>query len=68
MVTPAVAIAMWIKNTDTEEHPIRRLRNEHTLGELVEFTSNWKAQVSDDVGESLIEHYSFIEENASNSN
>ena len=60
---------MWIQNTEPEKQPVKRLRNEYTLGELVTFNKNGSAQVREEVGESLTEHYDFLEvkDNASNS-
>lgn len=58
---------MWIKNTNTAT---RRLYNEALtdedgeplMDEPVEFASNGKAQVTQDLGERLVEHYDTIEE------
>jgi len=53
---------MWVKNTEPEARPTDELSDpEGTLGETVEFTENWKANVTTEVGESMIEHYPHIE-------
>lgn len=52
---------MWIQNTQPDVYPTESLRSEATNGELVEFTENWKANVSRDVGERLVEQYDHLE-------
>jgi hypothetical protein len=49
---------MWIQT----DRPIRRLKSEHTGGEFVEFAENGTAQVTQAIGEQLIEHYDAITE------
>jgi hypothetical protein len=54
---------MWVENTEPETHPTDELSDpEGTNGETVEFTDNWTANVTTEVGESMVEHYSHIEE------
>lgn len=53
---------MWVENTEPDSHRTSKLSDpEGTLGETVEFTENWKANVPAEVGESMIDHYSHIE-------
>lgn len=58
---PPLTETMWIQNTDPEKHPTRRLKNEFTDGEAVSFTENWKANVTESVGNALIEQYDHYE-------
>lgn len=53
---------MWIKTT----RPIKRLRNEHTNGKIVEFHDNGTAQVTEEIGQSLIEEYEHVTTRNSN--
>lgn len=45
---------MYIK---TSHDHLQELKNSHTLGERVEFSSTNTAQVAEDVGESVLDHY-----------
>jgi hypothetical protein len=48
---------MWIIN---ENSATQRLFNRDLMDEPVEFSSNGTAQVSEDVGEALVDHYDTI--------
>jgi hypothetical protein len=50
---------MWIQ---TSNKHLVSLRSEHTNGELVEFNESGTAQVTEAVGESMIDHYDSITE------
>jgi len=52
---------MWIQNTNPERYPTRELKNEHTNGEVVKFSSNWTANVSETIGEQLVKRYDHFE-------
>lgn len=49
---------MWIKNQNTAT---RTLYNPNLMTEPVEFSANGTAQVPEDVGAQLIDHYDMIE-------
>lgn len=52
---------MWIKIED-ESKAGEYLYNEDLMDERVEFSSNCTAKVSEDVAESMIEHYELVSE------
>lgn len=50
---------MYVQTTKDE---LVRIKSEHTLHEVIEFSDNNTAQVTQEVGESMIEHYETITE------
>jgi len=53
---------MWVRNTAPGTYRTERLKDpDGTLGEVVEFTDGWTANVPEDVGEAMVEHYDHIE-------
>jgi len=49
---------MWITNTNTAT---QRLFNEDLMDDPVEFAGSGAAQVTEEVGEALVDHYDVIE-------
>lgn len=47
---------MWIEI----ETKTKRLKNQHTNGEVIEFNDNFTSQVPDEIGEQLIDNHDTI--------
>lgn len=53
---------MWI----TLDGATTELRSEHTNGQLITFTKNGKAQVTDEIGQQMIDNYDNVTASDSN--
>lgn len=51
---------MWIEKP--ADHPLRRLKSKHTNGTVVTFNDSGSAQVTEEIGQNLIENYEIINE------
>lgn len=66
-VPEALYSPMWVQHTavvsgDTTTTAVSLCHDDYTNGEYVRFDGSGKAQVTKDVGESMIEHYDAVEE------